>query len=135
MKHPFKNYALGPDEVLIHPKFVAEVKAFNSHVTAIIASITEHLADEECLERLVSGKNNLVITQPLNEINELEYISVSTALLHIAKAMIACFEEAIAYSDDMRCNPPPVRVNLVISEDNPTKAELILSVVSKTKKD
>lgn len=133
MENPFKNYSLGPDDVLIHPEFVAELKEFNEILEIIASAVAENLAHDGFLERVATGKSSFFLRQELKELNEIECTSFDDAMEQIAHAMIAGFTKAAEDSEEIDFDVS-VEVDLVISDYTPDQAEFTLSVASESEK-
>jgi hypothetical protein len=133
MENPFKNYALSPDDVIIHPEFVAELKKFNEALEIITLAVAENLAHEGFLERVVTGKSSLFLRQEIKELNEIEWTSFDDAMEQIAHAMIAGFDKAVDDSEEIDFDVS-VEVNLVISDYTLDQAGITLSAVSESEK-
>lgn len=127
MQHPFKNYSLDPDDI-ISPELKDELADFNNCLTVITKSVTEELADEDLLERIASCETSLLLSQGLDQIRDLDFISPDDAVIQIGQAMVVGFTNAVGnslvVSDTVR-----VKVDVYIPDNNPNRTNFTLSAI------
>ena len=132
MENPFIKYVISQDDVLIEPELSIELKTFKEDLEAITLGVTENLAQEGLLERVISGTSSFFLRQDIRDIYECDFISFEDAMEQIAHAMITGFAKAVDNLEKINLCAS-VTVNLVIPEYTPKQAEFTLSVASKSK--